>query len=282
MKTEAIEPGSHYAASGLGPLLLVPATTASAISPENTDLRRQPIYKARRILSPYDQAAGKVSDVLPIGTQARFLAAALAAAQQGTALNLMITLRWRSLFSDGEVRWMRCLPIPQRIDTLVQRLRKWLDYRGVPPLYIWVREAAGPEHEHLHIALHLPRHHRQAFIAYIASLTEEPRIRRRHARTEGEIARGEAGSWHIAGDTRPERQGHYLAAYLGKGEPSQRMFRGKLRGNSCKPVRGQSFGGDQPDGKYDEDQGKIQGTPCRGARFFVSKTLQRLVASRVL
>ena len=266
-------PGSRVAAPVFGRLLVVPAHPATANSSENTDLRRTPIYKARAVLSPYDGTTSKVSDALPTGTQAKFIAAALAAARNGTPLNLQLTLRWGSLFSAGDALWLRCQPTPERIDTLLQRLRKWLDYRGVPSLYIWVREAAGPEHEHLHIALHLPARYRRDFIRYIAGLTEEPRIRRSHAKTEGEVARGEAGSWHIAYDTHPQRAGVYLAAYLGKGEPSQVPFRGRLRNNTKKPVRGIPFGGTEATGKYDAIQGMIVGTSSRVKRFHIAKTL---------
>ncbi|HRK42994.1 MAG TPA: hypothetical protein PLH11_08140 [Gemmobacter sp.] len=270
------QPGSRVAAPVLGPLLVVPAHPATATPSENADLRRTPIYKARAVLSPYDGITGKVSDALPIGTQAKFIAAAQAAAQNGTALNLLLTLRWSSLFCAGDALWMRCLPIPERIDALHERLRKWLDYRRVLPLYIWVREAAGPEHEHLHTALHLPERHRTDFIRYIAHLTEEPSGRHCRTKSEGEIARGELGSWHIACDTQPQRKGFCLAAYLGKGEPSQVLFRGKPRNNAKKPVRGQSFGGREPDGKYDAAQGTITGTLHRVKRFHIAKTLTAL------
>lgn len=220
---------------------------------------------------------------LPIGTQARFIAAAATAARSGFPLNTQLTLRWTSLFSDNDVNRLRPLPGPERIAHLVEHIRKWLARRGMPPFYIWAREAAGPEAEHWHFAFHLPKAHHMAFAAYVAELTGEPRLigRTWAGRSTGEFARGEIGSWHLAADVHPERQGYFLAAYLGKGEPSQRLFRGKLRDNDRKPVRGLSFGGDQPDGKYDADQGLIIGTRRRADRFFISKPLQKRVKEEV-
>lgn len=276
--------GRHVAAPAAAPARQPKAVERGHAIAENSDLRKQPIYREPADLSAYEQAGkpSKATTALPIGTQKRFIAAAAAAARHDQPLNTLLTLRWSSLFSANDVNWLRTLPVPGRIDALVERFRKWLVHRELPCLYIWVREVAGPEAEHWHVALHLPTHYRARFAAYLADITGEPKARAGHhaRRTQGEFARGELGSWHLAADVHPDRRGFFLAAYLGKGEPSQRLFRGKLRGNTCKPVRGQSFGGDQPDGKYDADQGKIQGTPCRGARFFVSKALQGLVASR--
>ena len=259
---------------------LDPAIPADARA-ETPDLRKRPIYEARADLSTYvpppANPPAMTTPALPIGTQARFIAAATAAARHGTPLNTLLTLRWSSLFSDNDVNWLRTMPVPERIDRLVERIRKWLAQRGLPPVYIWVREVAGPEAEHWHIALHLRPTLRQAFAAYVVDLTGEARLKGKTwaGRSEGEFARGEIGSWHLARDTHPERQGHFLAAYLGKGEPSQRPYRGVLRDNDRKPVRGQAFGGDQPDGKYDADQGMITGTACRGDRFFIAKALQQ-------
>lgn len=261
---------------------------AAAVAPdtEPPDLRKPPIYEARADLSAYvpptPTPALMTTTALPIGTQARFIEAAAVAARHGTPLNTLLTLRWSSLFSDNDVNWLRTMPVPERIARLVERIRKWLAQRGLPPVYIWVREVAGPEAEHWHMALHLRPHLRKAFAAYVADLTSEARLKGKTwaGRSEGEFARGEIGSWHLARDIHPERQGRFLAAYLGKGEPSQRRYRGVQRDNDRKPVRGQAFGGDQPDGKYDADQGMITGTACRGDRFFIAKALQQLITAQ--
>lgn len=274
-----IEAGRQGTAPASEALPSVPAQPPAPAPAEIGDLRSLPIYGDRADLSAYDLSGdpGKTSTALPIGTQARFLAAADAAHGMGRSLNTLLTLRWASLTGEGDTQWLQEQPVPARIDTLVQRLRKWLGARKVSALYIWVRETIGVEDEHWHIALRLPKRHRADFAAYLAQLTGEPaQCSGQPARSEGEISRGHLGSWHLAADTRPERHGHYLAAYLGKGEPSQRMFRGKLINNTQKPLRGRSFGGTEPDGKYDADQGMISGTAHRTKRFLISKPLLKI------
>jgi hypothetical protein len=250
---------------------------------EMSDLRKPPIHKARAVPSPYGRRmpVPKITTGLPIGTQARFISAAATAAALGWPLNTLLTVRWNSLFCDRDVNPLRVLPTPDRIDHLVERLRKWLQRCGAPPVYIWVRENADTTGEHWHFAFHLPKRRARKLVAFVAKLTGEaqamgsrppPRL------TEGEFAIGELGSWHLASDTRPERKGYYLAAYLGKGEPSERFFRGRLHPNTRKPVRGQAFGGYQPDDRYDSGQGCIEGTTCRKDRFFIANVLKREVA----
>lgn len=253
---------------------------------ETSDLRRTSYRDV-----PTDQLAyvhrsrpSKSSTALPVGTQQRFLDAAQAAARTGTPLNTLLTIRWDSLFSGGAFSPLRCLPTPARIDHLVELLRKWLTYRDLPAHYIWVREAVRNEGEHWHIAFHLPAVYRDNLACRVAAWTGEARRHRRRSsnlRTPGEFACGELSSWHLAEDIMPEHRGYVLAAYLGKGEPSERLFRGKRRGNTSKPYRGFSFGGTYPDSKYDADQGRIEGTPDRGDRFFIAKPLQSLVKARL-
>lgn len=254
------------------------AAAAKARLRETSDLRKPAEVYQPRASHPAYAPPPRQSDALPIGTQARFITAARAAAAMGVPLNLLLTLRWSSLFSAGDPNPLRCLPIPARIDHLVEALRHWLTHRDLPAAYIWVRESAAPEFEHWHIALHVPHRIHDDLAGYVAHLTGEPRAPRpppAARRTEGEFARGEIGSWHLAKDTQPRRAGFYLAAYVGKGEPSQRQFRGKLVDNTHKPVRGRSFGGTEPDGKYDAPQGQIIGTSHRAVRFFIARALQR-------
>ncbi len=250
------------------------------LSFETTDLRKNILAESRTTLSPYvhKSAPRMVTADLPFGTQACFLAAAETASSLGTPLNVLLTIRWRSLFSDNDVNPLRPYPTPQRIDRLVEHLRKWLVRNGAPPFYIWVRENADSVGEHWHVAFHFPKSRQKHLAHYIAKLTGEAihRSRQQFAITEGEFARGELGSWHLTRDTRPERGGYYLAAYLGKGEPSQRFFRGKLVDNEKKPVRGMSYGGTYKDGKYDITQGSIDGTARRRDRFFIANDLKRV------
>lgn len=247
---------------------------------ETTDLRKKPLAETRTTHSPYVRKSvpRMVTADLPVGTQSNFLAAAEAAVALGTPINVLLTIRWRSLFSDNDVNPLRPYATPERIDRLVEHLRKWLVRNGAPPFYIWVRENADSAGEHWHIAFHFPKRRQKLLAHYIEKLTGEARCRRRNhpQATEGEFARGELGSWHLTRDTRPERGGYYLAAYLGKGEPSQRVFRGKRIDNEKKPVRGMSFGGTYKDGKYDITQGMIEGTASRRDRFFIANELKRV------
>lgn len=240
------------------------------------DIRNHPQYKEHADHWAY---GAKLTDGLPLGTQASFIKAAMAAAKEGLPLNTLLSIRWTSLFSDNDVNPLRSMPIPQRIDYMVELFRKWWAKRGLPVFYIWVREIADSTGEHWHIAFHLPKKLRHRFAGYVADLTQEPIRRTKRPfdlRTEGEFACSEIGSWHLAEDVKPDRGGYFLAAYLGKGEPSEYIKRGKCVANTKKPVRGKSFGGKQPDGKYDAAQGAILGTIQRKDRFFVSNALKTL------
>jgi hypothetical protein len=249
-------------------------------SPEMDDIRKSPIKAEHAILPAYGAASAspKTTSGFPIGTQKRFIEAAEAAARDGHPLNTLLTIRWQSLFSDNDVNPLRSMPTPERIDHLVELLRKWLTRHDLPPHYIWVREFSATVGEHWHFAFHLPKMLRPQIVDFVVKQTGEPaRTGRRDAAqlTEGEFAFGEIGSWHLAEDTRPERRGFYLAAYLGKAEPSRRLFRGVMTDNRKKPVRGVAFGGTERNDIYDADQGFILGTVFRGDRFFIAKSLQQ-------
>lgn len=251
-----------------------------SLPPEIADLRTPPYKEAPAQPFPYipRPIPPKVTTGLPVGTQALFIDAAATAAAREAPLNTLLTLRWVSLFCDRAVNPLRVLPTPERIGSLVERLRKWLGRNGVPRFYIWVREHADTSGEHWHFACHVPPRLRRALARFVASLTGEAlRPGRRDAihATEGEFACGELGSWHLAADTRLGRRGYFLAAYLGKGEPSERLFRGTMVPNTRKPVRGERFGGKQPDGRYDMEQGRLEGSRTRKDRFFIANELKR-------
>lgn len=200
----------------------------------------------------------KSSNHLPVGTQVLFIDAAIAA----TNAELRSTIRWTTM---PEPRPGMPIALSPRITYIVELLRKSLSARGIPAHYIWVREHPEGDTEHWHFGLHLPTEQRQPFTSYLQGLTGEPKAMPLfvHDRTEGEIARGVSGSWHFVQDTRTDRHGYYIAAYLGKGEASQIKFRGKLRDNSKRPVRGTHYGGDQPIAKYDSPQGALEGSATR-------------------
>jgi hypothetical protein len=217
---------------------------------------------------------------LPIGTQARFIDAAARAASLGYPLNTTLTVNWRGLFSDDDLHPLRAMETLPRIRHLVELLRKWLTARGVPAHYVWVRETAG-EGEHWHMGLHCPVSKCKALGNYLAELLGEPQApcprTEAQGRTKGEVACGSLGSWHLARDMHPEREGYFIAAYLGKGEPSRRVFRGQLVNNTQKPVRGRRFGGTVPrqlGNRYDVEQGHIVGTTARKGRFDIARALK--------
>ena len=79
----------------------------------------------------------------------------------------------------------------------------------------------------------------------------------------------------MAADSKPERQGFYIAAYLGKGEPSARMFRGRAINNARKPVRGLKYGGRERSGRYDAPQGEVIGTDAMTRRYDMARNLKR-------
>jgi hypothetical protein len=198
----------------------------------------------------------------------------------GCPLNTLLTSRWVSLLRDNQLHPFRAMSAPERIKHIVGLVRHWLARRGVPFLYIWVREISDEAGEHWHLAFHLPKGKRKAFSAYLEGVMVEPLApcpRAASKRTRGEYACSELGSWHLARDV-PEIHGffcgYFTAAYLGKGEPSQRVFRDKLVDNTLKPVRGIEFGGRMRGGRYDVPQGNIEGTTTRKGRFDIARALK--------
>lgn len=231
------------------------------------------------------QPPEKNTDGLPVGSQATFIEAARCAEILGLPINTLLTVRWSSLYYHDKANPLFAQSPVERITYVVELLRKWIGARcrgGY--LYLWVREATSELDEHFHLAFHLPHGKRNALAAYLSVLLGEPLDHtprtKTQGQTEGEFACSVWGSWHLAKDTHPERSGFYLAAYLGKGEPSERMFRGKLVPNTRKPVRGQAFGGCERSGRYDTPQGQIRGTTALKKRFGIARPLKQAVKSR--
>jgi hypothetical protein len=191
------------------------------------------------------------------------VAEAMTATETGFALSWLLILRWTGPFSASDVNPLRSMLAPARIDHRVESLRKRLSRHRCSPHNIWVHEAAESVGKHWHIALRGKNGSDAAPAKYIAKLTGEPRAHQRRGALrlpQGEFACGECASWHLARDKQPDRCGYVLAVYLGKGELSQRLFRGHLRNNTQKPLRGHSFRGSQPDRRYDSAQALIERT----------------------
>lgn len=231
------------------------------------------------------QPPEKRTDGLPVGSQAKFIEAAKCAAILGFPVNTLLTVRWSSLYHHDNANPLFAQSPVERIAYLVELLRKWVGARcGGGFVYLWVRETTSELGEHWHLAFHLPHGKRKAVASYLSDLLGEPVDHtprtKAQGRTEGEFACSVWGSWHLAKDTHPERSGFYLAAYLGKGEPSERMFRGKIVPNTRKLVRGQAFGGRERSGRYDAPQGQIRGTTALKKRFDIARPLKQAMKAR--
>lgn len=261
---------------------------------ETRDLRKQPTRaesaanaKAQRAKADTNPAPlarayhpvgkPKATAGLPVGTQAKFITAAWLAYQQGAPINTLFTVHWGKLFASEPAHPLRAYDIPERVRHLVERIRKWLKYRGIPAHYIWVREFSDSAGEHWHLGLHLPQGKRAAFINFISERFEPAHpCPRGDSGTPGEFAcagwlPGRAGpSWHLAGDVPEKRRtfiGKGIAGYLGKGEPTERVKRGKRTRNSAKNYR--------PTARYDAPQGEVEGTVTRKYRFDISRPLKQ-------
>lgn len=205
----------------------------------------------------------KESDGLPIGTQERFLDAEHAAKALGSPMNTLLSIRTAALLAASDGFSPDHPPICLLIHRFVDRLRRGMGRSSLPTFYIWVREASAPDGEHLHLGFHVPTELRRVLIAFVEKQLREPACAGRRPlkiRTEGEFACGENGSWHLAADTHPNQGVPFLAAYLGKGEPSIRLFRGTQTANRRKPKRGRAHGGQISSEKFDLGQGLISGT----------------------
>jgi len=208
------------------------------------------------------------------------IAAALRAYEANRPINTLLTIRWQGLLSYDDTNPLRAMKAPARIRYIVDLVRRWLINHGYPVHYLWARELSLKAGEHWHLALHLSKADRADFTQYLAGMLGEPVApcpRSSSQQTHGEFACSVWASWHLAGevpDGKPHFTGYWLAAYLGKGEPSQRMFRGNLINNTRKNVRGRGYGGAVKGGRYDEPQGNIEGTTTRKGRFDIARSLK--------
>ncbi|MCX7568263.1 hypothetical protein OS189_18150 [Sulfitobacter sp. F26169L] len=214
-----------------------------------------------------------------------FIDAVRCASVSGFSINTLLSVRWSSLYHHDNANPLFAQSPVERIAYLVELLRKWIGARcrgGF--MYLWVRETTSELGEHWHIAFHLPHGKRKAIASYIADLLGEPLDHQprtsAQGKTEGEFACSVWRSWHLAKDIHPKRSGYYLAAYLGKGEPSERLSRGNLIPNTRKPVRGRAFGGRERSARYDATQGQITGTAALKKRFDIARPLKQAMKCR--
>ena len=272
--------GSH-----LGPQGNTPANKGGQGAAPNPAAAVRPLGAVVSEIVRTIQPPEKRTDSLPVGSQAKFIEAAKCADILGFPINTLLTVRWSSLYHHDNANPLFAQSPVERIAYLVELLRKWVGARcGGGFLYLWVRETTSELGEHWHIAFHLPRGKRKAVASYLSDLLGEPLDHtprtKAQGQTEGEFACSVWRSWHLAKDTHPERSGFYLAAYLGKGEPSERMFRGKLVPNTRKLVRGQAFGGRDRSGRYDATQGQIRGTTALKKRLDIARPLKQAMKAR--
>ncbi len=77
------------------------------------------------------------------------------AALIGLPLNRHLTILWKQANCIGRVQDIQ--------GRFIERLRKWLEYRGVVPAFVWVVERGRENGLHSHIVVHVPAAHREAF-----------------------------------------------------------------------------------------------------------------------
>jgi hypothetical protein len=217
------------------------------------------------------------TDGLCCKSQQWFVDAVMQSYDQGKPINLLITIRVLALLNCGaDGAFLSHPTTAKQIKAFIRNLTKSLDRLTGKSAYIWVRENSAASGEHLHFAIYCPENKRRRVWIWLNGVTgEKKRFRQRpkKERTEGEIAVSEFGGWHMAIDTRPERKGVCLAHYLGKGEPSQYLYRGKLTNNKDKLCRGREFGGYSTNPKHDEPQGTIEGSGRKTYRMGASQNI---------
>jgi len=247
---------------------------------ETNDLRNSRIYKEPAFPLAYDPLPFKTTDYLEVGTQQEFIDAAWEANLVGMPLNALLTVRLDEVL--GAILDNK----DQKITATIEKIRKWLRRNDLPVFYTWVREVSEETGEHWHLALHLTPKKHKGFARFVGTVfDDEPSKRAGSANSVSEIARSDTGSWQLSTEyskANDKWPGYWLAAYLGKGEPSLRMFRGNLIENIKKPVKGPQFEGTARSSKYDAEQGRVIGNANRKKRFDISKDLKRRVRAKRL
>lgn len=215
------------------------------------------------------------TESLAVGTQSRFIKVAKEAADRGCPINILLTVRWNALYdNEAEFACHHASPI-EKVRYSLELIRKWLTKRTSSLFYFWVQENSSAAGIHWHLALHLPDKLKKPFGNYCADLFGapiEPPALSGFKTTKGELFVSEGRAWHLAEDLNHEKSNVYLAAYLGKGEPSQVSYRGVMRVNKRKPYRTRKNGGfGSEDKKWCDPQGKIDGK--QKDRFGICRSL---------
>jgi hypothetical protein len=85
------------------------------------------------------------------------------------------------------------------------------------------------------------------------------------------------GRFLLVGPVHSEESG-----YIGKGVPSERLFRGNLIPNTRKPVRGRAFGGRERSARCDAAQGHITGTAALSGAITSLKNNQAIQTAKAV
>jgi len=92
---------------------------------------------------------------IPLRAAENVIMAAGFADQIGLPLNRFVTVAWE---------WAQCVGrIQDHQARFLERMSKWLKYRGVVPAFVWVIENGPTKGLHSHIAVHVPSEHLAGF-----------------------------------------------------------------------------------------------------------------------
>ena len=171
--------------------------------------------------------------------------AAILADALGSPLCRLLTIRTSGMRLSGDGGIFRKGTQSKCIRKLLDKILRWLKYRGIPVALIWVREYSSKywnDGEHLHIGYHMTVKHDLAFARQLAQWLDED-IGDSDGRKDT-IVMSELSSWNIRGCVRGNTTGKGIAAYLGKSEPNtittawEKEKPNKRKHNNKKPMDG--------------------------------------------
>lgn len=150
--------------------------------------------------------------------------------------NLALTIAWAALVQagdrDGDCSLLGLDPIT-RDTALRQKIQSFFSRRGVPTVHLWVVEMSARHGRHLHLAIHVPEAHLDAFLARCGDWFGAKGRWRPSDLEPYLLCRSDCRGWHAA------RIGRGLAglkdwvAYLCKGQDdAQGLVHGKRCGTS--------------------------------------------------